>query len=85
MTWEQVREQYPDRWVVIEALDARTEGSERVVVRLVLIADFADDWRPAWNRYESLHIASPEQEFYVLHTDREQLDIGVLNAFRYRL
>lgn len=81
MTWEQIREQYPHRWVVIEALDAHTDGDRRVIDRLILVADFSDDWKPAWERYKSLHHASPEREFYMLHTDREQLDIGVIDNF----
>ncbi len=81
MTWEQIRQEYPNRWVVIEALDAHTDGGRRVIDRLVLIAAFGDDWLPAWNRYKLLHGASPQREYFIFHTDREQLDVGVIDGF----
>lgn len=81
MTWEQIRTAYPERWVVVEALDGRTMDGERVIGDLVLIEAFADDWQPAWARYKAMHKAYPEREFYPIHTDREQLNIGVLDAF----
>ncbi len=82
MNWEELRQQYPQRWVVVEAFGAYTEQGKRIVPRLELIADFGDDWKPAWERYEALHDADRRREYYVLHTDREALNIGVLDAFR---
>ncbi len=31
MKWQQVREQYPDRWLLLEAIRTHTEGDKRVV------------------------------------------------------
>jgi hypothetical protein len=81
MTWEQIRTAHPSRWVVVEALDGRTEGNRRIITDLALIEAFEDDWQPAWARYKAMHKAYPEREFYPLHTDRLALDIGVLDAF----
>ena len=82
MNWQEIRQKYPHRWVVVEAFGAYTENGQRVIPHLELIADFADDWKPAWERYEALHDADKWREYYVLHTDREELNIGVLDAFR---
>ena len=46
-----------------------------------VIADFGADWKPAWERYKALHHADPQREYYMLHTDREVLDIGVIDSF----
>lgn len=34
---------YPEKWVLIEALDARTEGDKRIVEQMDVIGSFADD------------------------------------------
>jgi len=82
MTWQEIRKLYPHRWLVVEAIDSYTEGDQRVVNALDIAEVFAEDWRPAWERYVQLHEADPRREYYVLHTDREALNIGVLNVFR---
>ncbi len=79
--WQQLREKYPHRWLLVEAIGAFTKGSERVIDELVLIGDFGDNWRGAWERYKALHHDDKYREFYVLHTDRQVLNIGVLHMF----
>lgn len=81
MDWEAIRELYPGRWLVAEALNAYTEGKQRIIPQLAVIETFADDWRPAWLLYKELHKADPNREYYFLHTDREELDIGVIDPF----
>lgn len=79
-TWEQIREQYPGRWVLIEATEAHTEGGQRILDAITLIGDF-DDSSAAWDAYRDLHVANREREFYPVHTSREALDIGVIDRF----
>lgn len=81
MDWQQIRRQYPHRWLVVEALAAATHESRRVVESLAVVEVFADDAQAAWAAYRALHHADPTREYYVLHTDRESLDIGVLDTF----
>jgi len=63
------------------SFDAYTQAGQRVIPHLELIADFGDGWDAAWSRYKALHHADPRREYYVVHTDREELDIGVIDAF----
>jgi len=35
----------------------------------------------AWEIYEKAHQADLNREYYVLHTDREELNIGIIDAF----
>jgi hypothetical protein len=47
MNWQEIRDQYPHRWLVVEAFDAYTEGAQRIANRLEVVGAFADDWKPA--------------------------------------
>jgi|GEM_PF-684384 hypothetical protein len=80
MTWQEIREQYPNRWVVVEAINAYTEDDQRVILELELVAAFAEDWKPAWDKYKEVHFADRWREYYYLHTRREKLNIGVVNT-----
>lgn len=81
MNWQEIRAQYPHRWLVCEAIGAYTEGAERVIPRLEVVGAFDDDWHPAWAHFKQLHAEDKWREYYVLHTDREALNIGVIDAF----
>jgi hypothetical protein len=85
MTWEEVRNQYPHRWVVVEAIGAYTEGGKRIISELQIVEAFNDDWHDAWECYKRVHDADIWREYYYLHTDREVLDIGVLDSFWRKL
>ncbi len=85
MTWQEIREQYPGRWVVVEALGAFTQDGKRITPNLQPIAVFEEDWRQAWYAYEGLHRVDKWREYYVVHTEREELNIGVLDAFWRKL
>lgn len=82
MNWQEIRGRHPHSWLVVEAFDAYTDKGQRIIPHLELIADFGDDWQAAWERYKALHHADKQREYYMLHSDRETLDIGVLDTFR---
>ena len=81
MNWQELRKNYPHSWLVVEAIGAFTENDQRVIPQLDFIAAFGSDWQAAWNHYKMLHRADKYREYYVLHTDRETLDIGILDSF----
>jgi hypothetical protein len=74
MIWSDVRETYPDRWLIIEALEAHTQGNQRLLDRIAVI-ETCDDGAAAMQSYQRLHREHPSREFYFVHTDREDLDI----------
>ncbi len=82
MKWEEIRSQYPHCWVVVEATDAYTEGTKRIANQLNVIETFANNWKRAWDKYRELHHVNRWREYYVLHTDRIDLDIEVMDEFR---
>jgi hypothetical protein len=74
MRWEQIREQYPGHWLLVEAVAAHSAAGQRHLDDLAVIQIFPDA-QTAMGRYRTLHRSSPQRELYVLHTDRERLDI----------
>ena len=84
MDWQEIRKQYPHSWLVVEALDAYTNGDKRIVNALEVVDPFGDNWPAAWERYKHVHRADRTREYYVLHTDRAELNIGVLDVFGRR-
>ncbi|MFC1959923.1 hypothetical protein ACFLYO_04365 [Chloroflexota bacterium] len=81
MNWQDLRAMHPHNWVLVEALNATTKSDRRIVKDMALIAVCGGDWQIAWDKYKDLHKKNREREYYVLHTDREILDIGILDTF----
>lgn len=74
MKWDEIRERYPSQWLLIEATQAHSEAGNRILDQLVVLEQFADS-PTALEAYKQLHRQSPARELYVLHTDRQELDI----------
>lgn len=74
MNWEEIRARYPHEWLLVEAIEAHSESGKRILDKLVVIDVFTDS-RQAMQGYKQLHRKGPNREFFVLHTDRESLDI----------
>ena len=74
MHWSEIRRHYPDEWLLIEAIEARSEGGQRILEDIAVVASFPDSVA-AMKRYTSLHNEAPERELYVCHTERQELEI----------
>ena len=74
MHWTEIRQQYPDQWLVIDALQAHTEENRRKLDQMTVV-EICPDGATAYERYRELHQHHPEREFYFVHTSREELDI----------
>jgi len=74
MKWEDVRQAYPNRWRIIEALEAHTASELRILDKIAVIETCADG-AEVMSAYERWHQAHPQREFYFAHTGREELDI----------
>lgn len=42
MLWQDIRQHYPDQWLLIEALRAHSEGNQRILDELVVLGAFPD-------------------------------------------
>lgn len=85
MDWQMVREKYPHRWVVIEAIEAITHGETRIIKQMEVIEAFENDWKPAWECYKRIHHLDKKREYYMLHTKREDLEVHVMDVFRRKV
>ncbi len=74
MKWEEIRTHYPQRWLLVEAIKARSEANKRILEQLAVVGTFSDSGA-ALKSYQQLHHQAPERELYVFHTSRETLDI----------
>jgi hypothetical protein len=76
MKWEEVKKVYPSAWLLIEAIEAHTEGENRIIDRISVIDSFQDkSSKSAFLKYLELHKDFPDRELYVVHSERESLDI----------
>ena len=74
MKWNEIRAQYPNQWLLIEAVQAHSEAGERKLDGLNVLESFADSVA-GMHKYAQLHHQTPERELYVFHTSRENLKI----------
>src|SRR5689334_21102836 len=82
MTWEEICQQYSYKILIVEAINAFTKGTHRIVKELNGTAVFDDyDWQPAWKEYERLHHADLNREYPVLHSNRQQMNIRMMDWF----
>jgi len=70
--WEQVREQYLEQWVLVEAISTYSKNSIRYLKELSVIANFPES-TSAWKEYKKLHLAEPAREYYIFHTDHKTI------------
>jgi hypothetical protein len=74
MRWEEIRSHYPHQWLLVEAIKARSEAGLRILEELTVVNVFQDA-RMALKAYTTVHRQSPQRELFVLHTDREKLQM----------
>ena len=83
MTWAEVRQRYPNEWLLIEATQAHSENGKRVVTSIAVLEVFQDS-TTAWRSYTALHRTAPQRELFVVHTSHPELEIKELHWFGVR-
>ena len=74
MKWEGVRSQYPNQWVLIEALRAKSQNNKREIQDMAVISRYNDS-TTAWKGYKTLHLENPSRELYIFHTSNEKIEV----------
>ena len=74
MKWDDIRKHFPSQWLLIEAAKAHSNRGKRILDEMSVVDTFSDSI-VAMKRYTELHHKNPMRELFVLHTDREKLDI----------
>ncbi|MEK7325732.1 MAG: hypothetical protein AAB217_10805 [Chloroflexota bacterium] len=75
MLWLEIRKAYPNHWLIVEALEARTTSNNRRELSHLAVIESCSDAKAAMQRYRLLHQQYPQREFYFVHTSRAELDI----------
>jgi len=74
MQWQEIREYYPEQWLLIEAFKAHSEQGKRILDQLAVLGAFANSSK-ALSCYTEIHREAPDRELYVFHTSRKAIDI----------
>ena len=75
MKWEDVRQAFPEQWVLIEAVHAYTnEQNERILEEIIPLEKFPNS-PEAMKAYKEIHRKNPDRELYVIHTSRNNPNI----------
>lgn len=80
MTWEQIRQQYPAQWVLMEALKVHTENGRRIFEQLSVLNTCTAN-ADVFPRYKELKRQFPQKEIIFYHASRPVMDVAV----RYRV
>ncbi len=75
MNWTDVKDVYPNQWLVIEAFDAHTTAESLRHIEKVSVIGKCVDGEMAMAEYRRLHKKNPLKEYYFIHTSRKDLDI----------
>jgi len=75
MRWSEIRQVYPNQWLIIEALEAHTMPDGRRQLDCLAIIETCPDGSVALQKYRHLHQQYPLREFYFVHTSRVELEI----------
>jgi hypothetical protein len=74
MTWSDIRRHYPHQWLLVEVLLAHSKAGKRLVDEMAVVDAYANG-ETALRSYLKLHRDAPMRELYVVHSDREELEI----------
>ena len=74
MTWQQVRQHFPEQWLLVEAIESHSEDNRWILDKLAVLNTFPDG-AEAWREYVRLHKLFPQREFLPVHTCKTTLDI----------
>jgi len=74
MQWQDIRDHYPQQWVLVEAIQAHSVANQRIIEQLAVVSNFVDSVS-AMQNYAQLHHDAPQRELYVFHTSRESLEV----------
>lgn len=79
MQWTDVRQHFPDQWVLMETVKAHSDNGKLIIEEVSVLNHFADSTE-MFREYARLHHESPLRELVFFHTSREILDIQERHA-----
>jgi len=74
MKWPEICVQYPQRFVLVEAIKAVSANRKRKIEEMTVVEQYQEN-DAAWNGYKKFHKEDPQREFYIFHTSNEHVEI----------
>lgn len=74
MRWSEVRQHFPNRAVLVEALQSKTVDNE-VIIEEMSVIDELENGNAAWKVYKKLHGENQNRELYIFHTNNEEIKV----------
>ncbi|MGO1478468.1 hypothetical protein [Senegalia sp. (in: firmicutes)] len=74
MKWNDAVKNYPNKWLLFEAIESSSKDGKRIIEDLSVINSF-DDSRKALEQYSEMHKKDKSREMYVYHTKNKELVI----------
>lgn len=74
MKWEEARKIYPDKWILFEAIEARSEEGKRIIEEFSVINVY-DNGKEALKGYSEKYKKDKSREMYVYNTKNRKLTI----------
>ncbi|MBU5484073.1 hypothetical protein KQI86_06995 [Clostridium sp. MSJ-11] len=74
MKWEEARKIYPNKWILLEAIEAYSHDGYRIIDDLSVINIF-NNGSEALKEYAEKHKKDKSREMYIYHTKNEELAI----------
>lgn len=78
MKWSEARNIYPNKWLLLESIEAYSDGGKRIVEELSIINVY-DDGKEALKAYAEKYKKDKSRELYVYHTKNQELLIEERN------
>lgn len=83
ITYQEAREQYPNQWIVFEALDSYIEDEKFIVPHFEVMGAFKNS-SDMWKFYKNVHQANKSREYGFYHTSNAELIIEVRRRYSGR-
>lgn len=77
MTWAEIKQSYPNQWLVIEALQVHEVDNHRIFDDVAIVA-VCDDGLIALKTYGLYHDQYPEREFAFIRTSYPELKFKIV-------
>jgi hypothetical protein len=74
MKWAEIREAYPERWLLLEILDSHTIAGRQHIERVAPVEE-CPDGRTAMKRCSAVQRAHPDRDYVFAHTSRRELEV----------
>lgn len=78
MTWEEVRNIYPNRFVKVKILKDHITGNIRYIEDMAIIQAFDDD------KEASRELVRAKDDILIYHTGKEKIEVEIKQIFGYR-